>query len=109
MATLHLALAILLEVIATSALAATQGFTRLLPSVVVVLGYGGAFYFLSLALRVWPVGVAYALWSGIGIVLVSAAGWVLYGQKLDAAALLGIGLIMAGVLVINLLSGSAGH
>lgn len=109
MATLHLALAILLEVIATSALAATQGFTRLLPSVVVVLGYGGAFYFLSLALRAWPVGIAYALWSGIGVVLVSAAGWVLYGQRLDAAAVLGIGLILAGVLVINLLSGSAGH
>lgn len=109
MATLHLALAILLEVIATSALAATQGFTRPLPSAVVVLGYGGAFFFLSLALRTWPVGIAYALWSGIGIVLVSAAGWVLYGQRLDAPAVLGIGLILAGVLVINLLSGSAGH
>lgn len=109
MATLHLALAILLEVIATSALAATQGFTRPLPSAVVVLGYGGAFFFLSLALRAWPVGIAYALWSGIGIVLVSAAGWVLHGQRLDAPAMLGIGLILAGVLVINLLSGSAGR
>lgn len=109
MASLHLFLAIMFEVIATSALVAAQGFTRLLPSAVVVLGYAGAFYFLSLALRSWPVGIAYALWSGIGIVLISAVGWVLYGQRLDAPAMIGIGLILAGVLVINLLSGSAGH
>ena len=104
-----LALAILSEPVATTALKASAGFTRPLPAVAVVLGYGVAFYCLSLTLRAIPLGVAYAVWSGVGIVLITAAGWLLYGQKLDAAALAGIGLIVAGVLVMNLFSKTAGH
>ena len=105
---LYLALAIGAEVIATSALKSAAGFTRLQPSIVVVLGYGAAFYFLSLTLKTIPVGVAYAIWSGAGIVLISTAAWLLYGQKLDAAAIIGMGLIVAGVLVIQLLSKAQG-
>ncbi|MFZ1886021.1 MAG: SMR family transporter [Rhodoplanes sp.] len=105
----YLAISILAEVIATSALKASEGFTRVLPSVVVGVGYVISFYFLSLTLKVLPVGIVYAIWSGIGIVLISAIGWVLYGQKLDAAALAGMSLIVAGVLVVNLLSRSTGH
>ena len=101
-----LALAIVAEVIATSALQASAGFTRPGPSVLVVLGYGVAFYFLSLTLRTVPVGVAYAIWSGLGVVLVALLSWWLFGQKLDLAALLGMGLIVAGVLVMNLFSSS---
>lgn len=106
---LTLALAIVFEVIATTMLKAADGFTRMVPSTIVVLGYAGAFYFLSLTLKTIPVGIAYAIWSGVGIVLVSILGWVLYGQKLDMPAVLGMGLIIAGVLVINLLSRSTGH
>jgi small multidrug resistance pump len=105
---LALLIAILSEVAATSALKASDGFKNLLPSVVVVVGYGSAFYFLSLALRTMPMGVAYAIWSGIGIVLISLAGFVLYGQKLDLAALAGIALIIAGVFVLQVLSGTTG-
>lgn len=104
-----LAIAIVAEVIATSALKASEGFTRLGPSIVVLIGYGIAFYCLSLTLRTLPVGIAYAIWSGAGIVLVSLIGWVLYGQKLDLWALVGIGFIIAGVLIVNLLSKSAAH
>jgi small multidrug resistance pump len=104
-----LAIAITAEVIATSALKASQGFTQLLPSILVVVGYGVAFYFLSLTLRTIPVGIAYAIWSGAGIVLVALIGFALYGQKLDIWALVGMGLIIAGVMVINLLSKSAAH
>lgn len=100
----YLSFAILFEVIATSALKASEAFTRPLPSVFVVVGYGVAFYSLSLALRGVPLGIAYGLWSGVGIVLVSIAGWVIYHQKLDLAAIIGLGLIIAGVLVIQLLS-----
>jgi len=106
---LYLAIAIVSEVFATSLLKASGEFTRLWPSLGVVLGYLVAFYFLTLTLRVIPVGVAYAIWSGVGIVLVTAAAWVFYGQKLDAPALAGSGLIVAGVLVINLFSKTAGH
>lgn len=104
-----LALAIVAEVVATSALQASAGFTRLGPLVLVVLGYGVAFYCLSLTLRTVPVGVAYALWSGLGIVLITAMGWVLYQQRVDAAALLGMALIMAGVAVIQLFSKTTAH
>ncbi|HML42973.1 MAG: QacE family quaternary ammonium compound efflux SMR transporter [Hyphomicrobium zavarzinii] len=104
-----LALAIVLEVIATSALKASEGFSKPLPTLVVAIGYGAAFYFLSLALRTIPVGVAYAVWSGIGIVLISAIGWVAFGQKLDLAALIGLSLIIAGVIVVNVFSASSGH
>lgn len=100
----YLAIAILFEVIATSALKASNGFTVLLPSAVVVVGYGIAFFSLSLALRGVPLGIAYGMWSAIGIVLVSLAGWVFYQQKLDGPALIGLGLIVAGVLVIQLMS-----
>jgi small multidrug resistance pump len=98
---LHLAIAILAEVIGTSALKATRGFTRLVPSLVVVLSYAVAFYFLSLALQVIPVGVAYAVWSGVGIALITLIGWVVYRQRLDTPALAGIGLIVLGVVVLN--------
>ena len=106
---LLLSVAIVAEVIATSALKAADGFTRLGPSLVVIAGYGIAFYFLSLALRGIPVGVAYAVWSGVGIVLISLLGWLVHQQALDLPALIGLGLIMAGVLVINLFSKSIGH
>lgn len=101
---IYLAIAILAEVVGTSALKASNGFTVWAPSTVVVLAYGVSFYFLSLALRTIPVGVAYAIWSGVGIVLISTIGWVLFRQRLDAAAIAGIGLIMAGVVVIQLFS-----
>lgn len=106
---LLLAVAIVAEVIATSALKASDGFTRWVPSAIVVLGYGVAFYCLSLTLQTIPTGIAYAIWSGVGIVLVSLIGWTVFGQTLDGPALMGIGLILAGVLVINLFSRSAPH
>ena len=105
---LILFIAIVAEVIGTSALKASAGFTRLWPSIVVVAGYATAFYCLSLTLKTIPVGVAYAIWSGAGIVLISTAAWLLYGQKLDAAAIIGMGLIVTGVLVIQLLSKAQG-
>lgn len=105
----YLLVAIISEVVATSALKASEGFTRLWPSVLVVLGYGVAFFCLSLTLRTIPVGIVYAVWSGIGIVLIALVGWFLYRQALDAPAILGIALIMAGVLVINLFSRTVGH
>ena len=106
---LCLAIAIVAEVVATSALKASDGFTRLGPSLFAVAGYAVAFYFLSLTLRTMPVGIAYAIWCGGGIVLIALIGWLVLGQKLDAAALGGIALIMAGVAVINLFSKSTGH
>ena len=109
MSYLYLAIAISAEVVATSFLKSAEGFTRLWPSVVVVVGYSIAFVCLSLTLRTIPTGIAYAIWSGAGIVLVSAIAWLFMGQKLDAPALLGMGLIIAGVLVINLFSKSIAH
>ena len=106
---LFLAVAIVGEVVATSALKSSDGFTKLAPSAVVVVGYGVAFYFLSLALRSIPVGIAYAVWAGLGIVLVEGIAWLLHGQKLDAWALVGIGLIVSGVAVLNLLSKVSAH
>ena len=106
---LLLAVAIVAEVIATSALKTSEGFTRWIPSAIVVVGYGVAFYCLSLTLHTIPTGIAYAIWSGVGIVLVSLIGWTVFGQTLDGPALAGIGLILAGVLVINLFSRSAAH
>ena len=105
----YLALAILAEVIATSALKAANGFSQLVPSLVVIVGYGTAFYCLGLALRSVPLGIAYAIWSGAGTALIALIGIVLYKQKLDPAAMLGIGLIVAGVLVLNLFSKSTAH
>ena len=106
---LFLAVAIVAEVIATSALKATEEFSRFWPSLLAVTGYICAFYFLTLALRSIPVGVAYAIWAGMGIVLVAIAGVVLYGERPDVAGIVGIGLIVAGVLVINLLSKMGEH
>jgi small multidrug resistance pump len=106
---LILTIAIVSEVIATSALKASDGFTRLLPSVVVVVGYGIAFYCLALVLRTLPVGVVYAIWSGVGVALIALVGWLLYGQALDLAAIVGIGLIVAGVAVLNVFSKTVAH
>jgi small multidrug resistance pump len=102
-------LAVLSEVIATTSLKFSQGFTKPLPSVIVVLGYGTSFYLLSLSLKVMSLGIAYALWSGIGIVLTVIAGMLIWHESMDWARGLGIFLIMAGILVINLLSKSAAH
>ncbi|MEF0942499.1 SMR family transporter [Rhizobium sp. BR 362] len=104
-----LLVAIVLEVVGTTALQMSQQFTRLGPSIVLVLCYVAAFYFLSLTLRVIPVGIAYAIWSALGIVLISAVGLVFFRQKLDLAAIIGLGLIIAGVLVVNLFSKSISH
>lgn len=105
----YLAVAIVAEVAATTALKASAGFKVLLPSAIVVVGYAVSFYFLSLTLRTMSIGIAYAIWSGVGLVLISLAAWWLYGQTLDAAALVGMVLIAAGVAVINLFSTSVTH
>jgi small multidrug resistance pump len=101
--------AILAEVIGTSALQASQQFTRLGPSLAVVVGYGLSFYLMSLALKAMPLGVVYATWSGMGIVLIATIGWLVFGQKPDLAAILGMALIVAGVLVIHLFSTTSTH
>ncbi len=109
MAFVYLALAIVAEVVATSALKATEGFTRPWPSLIVVAGYVLAFYMLSLVLRTIPVGVAYAIWAGMGIVLVALVGALVFGQRPDLPAVLGITLIIAGVVVIQLFSRISVH
>lgn len=106
---LALAIAIFAEVIGTTALKASNEFTRLLPSLIVMLGYGTAFYFMSISMRVLPVGIMYAIWSGMGIVLISALGWLVYKQALDVPAMIGMGFIIAGVIIINVFSKSVGH
>jgi len=106
---LFLAIAIVSEVAATSALKGSEGFTRLAPSVLVVTGYASAFYFLSLALRTIPVGVAYAIWSGAGVALVALVAWVVFGQRLDLPAIIGMALIVAGVLTLSFWSKTASH
>jgi len=99
-----LLVAIVSEVTATSSLKASQGFTKLWPSLIVIAGYVAAFYFLSLTLRSIPVGIAYAIWSGVGVALVALVAWLAYGQKLDVPAVIGIGLIVSGAVVLNLFS-----
>jgi small multidrug resistance pump len=106
---LYLFIAIVGEVVATSALKAADGFTKLWPSVVVVIGYAIALLFLSLTIRTMPVGIAYAIWAGVGTVLIVAASYVLYAQVLDWPAMIGIALIAAGVVVINLMSSTITH
>ena len=106
---LYLAIAIVSEVIGTSALKATDGFTRLVPSTIVVVGYGAAFYFLSLVLKSIPVGVAYAIWAGLGIVLVALVAAVIFKQVPDVPAIIGMVLIVSGVVVINVFSKTAIH
>jgi small multidrug resistance pump len=104
-----LSIAIVAEVIATSAMRASEGFSRLLPSAVVVLGYGVAFYCLSLTLRSIPVGIVYAVWSGAGIVLITLVALVLYRQVPDVPAIIGLGLIVSGVAVLNIFSKMQAH
>jgi len=106
---LILALAILAETAGTTALQASQQFTRLWPSVIVVIAYGVSFYLLAQALRVMPVGVVYAIWSGLGIVFIAAIGYVVFGQKLDLPAILGTGMILVGIVVIQLFSRAGAH
>jgi small multidrug resistance pump len=106
---LALAIAIIAEVIGTTALKASNEFSRLLPSLIVVVGYGTAFYFMSISMRVLPVGIMYAIWSGMGIVLISVLGWLVYRQTLDTPAMIGLVFIIAGVIIINVFSKSVGH
>ena len=103
---IYLVAAILAETIGTTALHASQQFTRLAPSLIVVAGYGVSFYLLALALREIPVGIAYAIWSGLGIVFIAAIGYLAFGQRLDLPALLGMAMILGGILVIHLFSAS---
>ncbi|NLD69065.1 MAG: QacE family quaternary ammonium compound efflux SMR transporter [Limnobacter sp.] len=103
---LYLGTAIVAEVIGTSFLKSSEGFTRLLPSLIVLVSYAAAFYLLSLTLKTLPVGIAYAVWSGVGVALIAVIGAVVFGQTLDLAGILGIALIVAGVVVINVFSSS---
>lgn len=109
MAYLYLALAILSEVIATSALKASEEFTKLIPSVTVLVGYSAAFYLMTLVLRTIPIGITYAVWSGIGIVLIAGVGAIFYEQTPDLPAIIGMALIIAGVAVIHLFSKTVSH
>jgi len=104
-----LAIAIVAEVIATSALARSESFSRLVPSVVTIAGYIAAFWFLSFPLRSMPTGVVYAIWSGLGIVLITAVSWIWFKQSLDLPAVIGLTLILTGVVVVNLFSKSVSH
>ncbi|MFA0085718.1 multidrug efflux SMR transporter [Vibrio sp. 10N.261.51.F12] len=104
-----LSIAIVIEVIATSFIPKTEQFTKLSPSVVVIIGYGIAFFLLSVTAKSMPLGVVYAIWSGSGIVLIATVSYFLYDQKLDVPALVGIAFIVCGVLIVNLLSKSVGH
>jgi len=106
---LYLGIAIICEVIGTSALQASNGFTKIFPSIIVVLGYGVAFYLLGFALKFMPIGIAYAIWAGLGIVLIAIIGAIVFKQIPDLPAVLGMGLIILGVLVIHLFSKTAGH
>ncbi|WP_291971106.1 SMR family transporter [Candidatus Symbiopectobacterium sp.] len=106
---LFLSLAIVAEVIATSALKLSDDFSRLMPSIITVIFYGVSFYCLSLTMRTLPTGIIYAIWSGVGIVLIATVSWLFYGQKLDLPAILGMFLIILGVIVINLFSKSVAH
>jgi len=109
MAYLYLVIAIIAEVAATSALKASAEFTRLFPSLIVIIGYGVAFYFMTLVLRTIPIGITYAIWSGVGIVLVSVVGVFLYKQIPDIPAIIGMGLIIIGVVVIHVFSKTVNH
>lgn len=106
---IFLLIAIVSEVIATSALKASEGFSRLWPSLIVTVGYMAAFYFLSLTLKTIPIGVAYAIWSGAGVALIALIAWAFFGQALDTPAIIGLLLIVAGVVVLNLFSKVVSH
>lgn len=104
-----LGIAIALEVVGTTFLQRTEQFTRIVPTLMMGMCYAGAFYFLSLTLRSMPIGLAYAIWSGLGIVLISAIGFIVFRQALDLPAIIGIGFIIAGVIIVNLFSQSISH
>ncbi|NLD94407.1 MAG: multidrug efflux SMR transporter [Fibrobacter sp.] len=106
---LFLSIAIFAEAIATSALKSSEGFTKLIPSIVVIAGYGIAFFFLSLTLKSIPIGIAYAIWSGVGITLISIIGYFVFKQQIDFPAIIGISLIISGVIVINMFSKTISH
>ena len=106
---IYLVLAIAAETVGTSALQASQQFTRITPSIIVVVAYALSFYLLALSLKVIPVGIAYAVWSGLGIVFIAAIGYAVFGQRLDLPAVLGMAMILAGILVIHLFSQSSTH
>ncbi len=106
---LLLFIAIICEVIATSSLKLSNGFTHLMYSIITIIGYSASFYVLSLALKTIPVGIAYAIWSGIGIIIISLIAWIFMKQSLDLAALIGMGFIIFGVVIINLFSNVSGH
>jgi len=106
---LFLTIAILAEVAATSALKASDEFTKIIPTIIVIVGYGIAFYFMTLVFRVLPIGITYAIWSGLGIVLVAIVGFIFYKQTLDIPAIIGMGLIISGVVVINVFSKAVNH
>jgi len=105
----YLLIAVVTETIGTAAMQASDQFTRFWPSVILIMAYGISFYFMSLTLKYMPVSIVYAIWSGLGIVLIAFIGWLAFKQSLDFAAILGMGLIVAGVVVINLFSSSATH
>lgn len=106
---IFLTLAIFAEVIGTTFMKSSDGFTKLVPSIVTIIAYGVAFYFLSQTLKTIPTGIAYAIWSGVGIVLIAAAAWLFQGQRLDTPAVLGMTLIVSGVVVMNVFSKTAAH
>ena len=106
---LALGIAIIGEVVGTTALKSSDSFTKLVPSIITVLGYGTALYFLTVTMESIPTGVAYAIWSGLGIVLISIAGYFIHGQKIDLMGMVGMALIIAGVVVLNLFSKSGAH
>jgi len=109
MSYLYLGIAIFAEIVATSLLKASEGFTRFVPTVILGVGYLVAFYCLSMALKEIPTGIAYAIWSGVGIMLVAVIAWIFQGQRPDLPAMIGMGLIIVGVLVMNLFSTTTGH
>ncbi len=106
---LWLSLAIVSEVIATSALNASQGMTKVAPTIITFVGYSAAFYLLSLTLKTMNVSVAYAIWSGVGVALIALVGWIVFKQALDAPAMIGMGMIVGGVMVMNLFSKAVAH
>lgn len=101
--------AIVTETIGTTALQASNQFSKLWPSVIVVVAYSASFYLMALALKVIPVGIAYAIWSGVGILMIAIIGFAVFGQKLDLPAILGMGLILVGILLIHLFSATSTH